>query len=234
MDNLENSRRYKRARTHTEEFCNWLKGEVGKMENASKELKVLALGPNRMAKRFTGYIVNGFRFHTKFRDSRCTTQNSGVFLSDETTSFASSKDENPIIGHVNYYGSIEEIVEVDFWGELSVVLFKCCWYQEEKDPYGLTRVNFSRLHQKSDPFVLASQVKQVFYVEDPTEKMIYYVINKLPRDWCDNESDEKALSEDVNENDLDVVHIHSRANTEFQETNWCREDVPLKKISLED
>lgn len=75
----------------------------------SKDLEVFSLGSNRRARKFNGYVINGNRFHTKSRDSQCTTQNSGVFLTTETTSFASSRDEKPIVGNVNYYGSIEEI-----------------------------------------------------------------------------------------------------------------------------
>ena len=48
-------------------------------------------------------------------------------------------------------------------------------------------VNFNKSYHKSDPYVLASQVQQVFFVEDPIEKMVHYVVKKLPRDWCDNE-----------------------------------------------
>ena len=172
-----------------------MKGEVCKKENISKDLEVLAMGPNRATKKYSGYVLNGYRFHTKYRDAKCTTQNSGVFLTALTTSFASSKDQNPLVSYVNYYGAIEEIFEVDYWGEISVVLFKCCWYQEEKDLYGLTRVNLNRVCQKSDPYVLASQVQQVFYIEDPTEKMMHNIIKKLPRDWCDvevNDANERS------------------------------------------
>ncbi|WOG92409.1 hypothetical protein DCAR_0311675 [Daucus carota subsp. sativus] len=158
---------------------------VGKRVEASSDLRVLALGPNRMARRFSGYVLNGYRFHTKSRDSKCTTQNSSVFLTAETTSFACSKDDNPKVGAVNYYGSVEEIVKVDYWGVFVVVLFRCTWYQEDKDPYGLTKVNFKKTICRSEYYVIASQVQQVFYVEDPTEKMVYYVIKKLPREWCD-------------------------------------------------
>lgn len=89
-----------------------------------------------------------------------------------------------------------------------MVLFKCRWYQEEKDPHGHTRVNFNRLRHKSDPFVLASQVQQVFYVEDPTEKLVHYVIKKLPREWCDTQN-LNTHEEDVNNphsHDIDLVH----------------------------
>lgn len=206
-----------------------MKGEVGKKDNISKELEVLAMGPNQSAKKYSGYVLNGYRFHTKYRDAKCTTQNSGVFLTALTTSFASSKDQNPLVGDVNYYGAIEEIFEVDYWGEFSVVVFKCCWYKEEKDLYGLTRVNFNRLCQKSDPYVLASQVQQVFYVEDPTEKMMYNVIKKLPRDWCDVEA------ENANEEAEDpVLHdLHTSVPLETDtDINWCRDDVPTRQVPI--
>ena len=183
------------------------------------------MGPLTTAKRFTGYVINGYRFYTKFRDAKCTTQNSGVFLTALTTSFASSKDQNPLVGEVNYYGSIEEILELDYWGEFSVVLFKCCWYQEEKDLYGLTRVNFNRLCQKSDPYVMASQVQQVFYIEDPIDKMCHNVIKKLPRDWCEIES------EDANEDLNDIQPAYGMGNQDF-DVRWCRDDVLIRRIRL--
>ncbi|XP_074347400.1 uncharacterized protein LOC141686254 [Apium graveolens] len=226
---LANPRRYKREREHTEEFWKWLKEVVLKRDNISRELEVFALGPNRAARKFNGYEINRFRFHTKFRDSRCTTQNSEVFLTAETTSFASSKDQNPIVGNVNYYGSIEEIFELDYWGAFRVVLFKCCWYQEEKDLYGLTRVNFNKLCQKSDPYVLASQVQQVFYVEDPFEKNFHYVIKNIPRDWCDTEN-QTATEEDMTH--LQDICNGNETIPEFDDGGWIRDDVPLKEIHI--
>lgn len=231
MDGLANPRRYKREREHFEEFWNWLKEEVLKKDNISIDLEVFALGPNRVARKFTGYIVNGYRFHTKFRDSRCTTQNSGVFLTAKTTSFASSKDQNPIVGDVNYYGSIEEIFELDYWGAFTVVLFKCCWYQEEKDSYGLTRVNFSKCH-KTDPYVLSSQVQQVFYVEDAVEKNSHYVIKKLPRDWCDTEN-QNAMEEDMSNTHSHDMGIGGELEPEVVDGGWIRDDVPVIQLETE-
>lgn len=197
----------------------------------SRDLEVFALGPNRMARRFSGYAVNGYRFHTKSRDSQCTTQNSGVFLTAKTTSFASSKDQNPIVGNVNYYGSIEQIFELDYWGVLNVVLFKCCWYQEEKDAYGLTKVNFNKFCFKNDPYVLSSQVQQVFYVEDPTEKMVHYVIKKLPRDWCDAEN-ENATEEDINNPDVQDINIGRGIDIEVADGDCFRDDIPLAEVPV--
>ena len=33
------------------------------MEAISKEVSILSAGPNQWARKFSGYIVNGFRFH---------------------------------------------------------------------------------------------------------------------------------------------------------------------------
>ena len=123
MDNNAQSKRYKRERAHMDEFCEWFRDEIRKKTNVSRELASLAKGPRREAKRFSGYIVNGYRFHTKQRDRKCTIQNSGVYLTALTTSFANAKDSDPLVGEVSYYGSIEEIVEVDYWGAFRVVLF---------------------------------------------------------------------------------------------------------------
>ncbi|XP_074347485.1 uncharacterized protein LOC141686344 [Apium graveolens] len=119
--------KYKRARTHTDEVCEWFKTEIRKKLNVSREIASLAIGPKRVARRFRGYVVNGYRFHTKSRDKKCIIQNSGVYLTALTTSFASLKDQKPTTGEVTYYGSIEKIFEVDYWGCLNMVLFRCTW-----------------------------------------------------------------------------------------------------------
>ncbi|XP_074377184.1 uncharacterized protein LOC141718704 [Apium graveolens] len=212
-------KRYKRERMHTTDFQKWLKYVVQKRDGISLEFSSLARGPLHSAKRFTGYNVNGYRFHNKLRDSRCTTQNSGVFLTALTTSFASAKDKNPIVGDVGYYGAIEEIIKVDYWGAVSVVLFRCCWYQKAGDYYGLARVNFSRLCQKEDPCVLATQVQQVFYIEDPTEKNLQFVLQKYPKD-------QYSEVEEVS----DIGYI---PRVDIPDTfTWSRDDVPKKQFPV--
>lgn len=208
-----------------------MKEEVGKKEDISKELELLAMGPNRSAKKFCGYVINGYRFHTKYRDAWSKTQNSGVFLTALTTSFASSKDQTPKVGDVDYYGAIEEILEIDYWGEFTVLLFKCCWYHAEKDLYGMTRVNFNRLLQKSDPYVMASQVQQVFYIKDPTDETFHNVINRLPRDWCDVET-ENGNEDDPTDPALHDIHLGHEIGKQVNDVSWSRDDVPARKILI--
>ena len=86
-----------------------------------------------------------------------------------TPSFASARDQHPTIGNVTYYGATYEIINIDYWGKFNVVLFRFVWFQVEKDEYELTCVNFNKLGYFDDPFDMASQVKQVFYIEDQIE-----------------------------------------------------------------
>lgn len=107
------------------------------------QLKELSRGPNTVAKRFSGYLVNGYRFHTTKRDARRKTQNSGVTLVSLTASFASSRDENPKTEPITYYGAINDIIELDYYGHFKFVLFRCDWFEVE-DKYGLTCVHFNK------------------------------------------------------------------------------------------
>ena len=129
----------------------------------SEHLRQLSEGPNTTEKIYTAYFINGYQFHTMKRDSQGKTQNYGVTLSATIDIFSSAKDQNRIDGEVFYYGLIQGISEIDYWGFFNVVLFKFDWFRNEVDEYGLTRVYFNKLCSIEDPFVLASQVHQVFY-----------------------------------------------------------------------
>lgn len=208
--------------------------KLKKKQNVRKEIASLARGPKRAAKQFNGYVINGYKFHTKHRDDKCTTQNSGVYLTALTTSFASAKDQKPTVGEVTYFGSIDEIIEVDYWGCFSVVLFKCSWYVDDKDGLGFTRVNFNRSCHKNDPFVLASQVHQVFYIQDPIEKHIHYPIKKLSTTIDDLHDDNNANDDD----DINGQFAHDRSmsllENQDDEASWFRDDVPTKQIPIEE
>lgn len=46
-----------------------------------------------------------------------------MILSLTADSFASVRDQNPIDGEVIYYGVIQDIIEIDYYGCFSVVFF---------------------------------------------------------------------------------------------------------------
>lgn len=73
-----------------------------------------------------------------------------------------------------YYGILKNIIKLDYTGGKIVILFDCDWVSKGKrlkeDEDGFTLTNFANIRRQNEPFVLASQVEQVFYVEDPSEK----------------------------------------------------------------
>ncbi|XP_019233202.1 PREDICTED: uncharacterized protein LOC109213820 [Nicotiana attenuata] len=165
------------------------------------------------------------------RDSSGKTQNSGVTLLATTDSFASARDQNPIDGEVIYYGAIQDIIEIDCWGCFSVVLFRCDWYHNEIDDYGLTRVYFNKLCSTDDSFVLASQVYQVFYVADPIDEDVYYARKKVPIDLYDLEEGNCPNIEDTfwrEPND----DIGSSSGLLDVDVRWSREDVPVDIVDI--
>ena len=105
------------------------------------------------------------------------TQNSGVIITAKVSSFSSARDMNPISGHVSYYSVLIDIVELHYLSGNRVILFKCDWWDViniakgiKKDEYGFTCLNFERTICIDEPFVLASQTKQFFYVQNSNKE----------------------------------------------------------------
>ena len=80
-----------------------------------------------------------------------------------------------------YYGKLENIIELNYYGHFKVTLFKCKWADTtrdkglRKDLWAFTSVNFSRLihmedHEKHDPYIEASQAEMVYYDNDEVNK----------------------------------------------------------------
>ncbi|KAG8365720.1 hypothetical protein BUALT_Bualt17G0001300 [Buddleja alternifolia] len=153
------------------------------------DLKLLARGPIMVGKKFSGFLVNGFRFHTKDQESNKKTQNSGIMVSTITSSFANRRDNRPIVTELSYYGAIRDMIELDYLQERKVVLFDCEWVSKGKrlkqDDDGFTLTNFKNFKRHNEPFILASQAKQVFYVEDPIESNWKVVLKTVARDYYD-------------------------------------------------
>ncbi|XP_058076376.1 uncharacterized protein LOC131224956 [Magnolia sinica] len=155
-------------RIHNDTFYKWFSDRVEQLrhernEQVSEDLRWLARGPS-MARRYKGFIVNGFRFHTKDCVKKRKTQHSGVVVTTKTSSFASANDRNPIAGDVTYYGVLTDIIELEYCGQ----------------------------HLSDEPFVFASQAEQVFYVQDLIEKDWHVVVMTKPRDLFEMHGQESA------------------------------------------
>ncbi|KAK6796184.1 hypothetical protein RDI58_003885 [Solanum bulbocastanum] len=108
---------------------------------------------------------------------------------------------------------------------------RCDWFHNEIDEYGLTRVYFNKLQSTDDPFVLVSEVHQVFYVEDPIEKDVHYARNKVPVDLYDLEEETcpnigdtfwRDASEDIGPSDR-LSNVDMR---------WSREYIPVYVVDI--
>ena len=140
-------------------------------------IRIVGRGPNAIVKRMNGFIINGFRYHTQSRDKLKKTQIFGVMVEVECKA---------------YYGKINDIIELDYFSDNRVVLFRCYWVNVnsrglKKDKRGFTLVNFAyQMHEgsylKDDPFILSSQAQQVFYDEDEKDKGWQHIIRVKPRD----------------------------------------------------
>lgn len=106
--------------------------------------------------------MNGVKFLTKSKDDRLTTQNSGV-----TVPGVHDDVED------DYYGYLDEVVELSFVKGYNVILFKCTWFDTNRHRKHVTfepnfiSIDTSRKAYKEDPFVFANQARQVFYIDDP-------------------------------------------------------------------
>jgi hypothetical protein len=124
---------------------------------------------------YQGYDINGYMFYTECQDKKSTYQNSGVRV-----------DAYDVMGEDKsmYYGQIQEIWELDFHG-FQIPLFRCNWVDANKgivkDKYMFITIDLNREGYKSEPFVLAKHIAQVFYVPYTTNKRLKVVITRKQR-----------------------------------------------------
>ncbi|XP_073152024.1 uncharacterized protein [Henckelia pumila] len=162
---------------HNRTFIIWLRDSVARVvdhstHKISERLKWIARGPSTQVLKYSSYMINGVTYATKERDDIRVSQNSGVSLVAKTMQVASAKDKNPVVSDMVFYGVIEEIWELDYH-QFQIIMFKCNWVENNNgikiDDLGFTLVNLNRVGFKSDFFILGSQAKKVFYVEDPKD-----------------------------------------------------------------
>ncbi|KAL3637653.1 hypothetical protein CASFOL_018524 [Castilleja foliolosa] len=184
---------------HNKSFSSWFKDHVQNEDSTTELIGWLVNGPNFDVLFWQGYDINGYSFYTKDRDDKSTMQNSGVTLESESMYFSSSKDKNLLRATSSHYGIIEENWEIDYL-KFKIPVFRCKWVDGNNgvkvDEIGVTLVDFSKVGSKNEPFVMASQVKQVFYITDPSNKNVFVVLHG-----------KRILPGDDDESNLDVYEI---------------------------
>ena len=125
--------------------------------------------------------MNGVKFVAYKRDIRRKTQNSGVFVHG--------------LQNEEYYGVLEEIFQLSYLNGNFVVLFKCRWFDNRKIKRYKNRTSIfvKDLRYETEPFILANQAKQVFYLDDlfngPNWKVVEHFSHRhiwdIPEDALD-------------------------------------------------
>ncbi|XP_035546566.1 uncharacterized protein LOC109010822 [Juglans regia] len=118
-------------RTHQHEFPAWFKKRVQDQRasnplGVSADLYVLACGPDNWVGSYAACIINGKRFHTKQCELRRRTQNSGVVVTGDQQS-----------NNVDFYGVINDVVELHYMGGRRVYLFSCDWFDVGDKKWGV-------------------------------------------------------------------------------------------------
>jgi hypothetical protein len=139
-------------------------------------LPSLSLGPGKKVKCYNGYFINGYVFHTEEYRHERKTYNIGVYVKSSTCSEF----------EVDYYGKLEEVVELQYHDEHNgVFLFKFYWYNTTSrgirvNPhYGLVEINSkARLRNVNNVFVFTKQCQQVYYTYTPSFRK-----DRLRVDW---------------------------------------------------
>ena len=142
------------------------------------------------------------KFVVHSRDVKRTTQNSGICSPGEKE------------GEM-YYGQLEEILEFAYT-QFKVVLFRVKWFDLVKrgrvERYN-TRNNMTQIWACStafedQPYILATQAKQVFYLEDPARRPLHW---KVVQEVNHNTTWDVIVAED----DDDVIHGNNSSNLQL-------------------
>nr|GEY88854.1 hypothetical protein [Tanacetum cinerariifolium] len=191
--------------------------------STSSELFALACGPTLTPISVNSCVVNGVRFVVHSRDECRTTQNNGICS-------PCGRD-----GEI-YYVQLQEILKFSYL-LFKVVLFRVKWFdtsnEGRKVKHLVLRKNMTQIWAKSesfkdDQYILPTQVKQVFYLEDiarqpPNWKVVEHVNHKrfsnrgviMAEDdpdaiHFDNSSD-LILSTSLNDLDFTTLHIDGQS-----------------------
>ncbi|XP_042419138.1 uncharacterized protein LOC122007345 isoform X1 [Zingiber officinale] len=204
---------------HNKRFIDWFRTKVAAEIDScnggtTSTLTWLAHGPRAQIIKYNSYVINGNLYQTKARDDDRVCQNSGVSLVANTMLVCSAKDKNPLLADVSFYGVIEEIWELDYH-QFHVPLFKCAWVANDKgiinnDECGFTLVNLNKRGHKNDEFVLASQVNQVFYIDDPLQKGWSIVLPVPNRCYEGDDDDWSSIPDSRPIDDIDTHCIPTK------------------------
>ncbi|XP_042974567.1 uncharacterized protein LOC122306194 [Carya illinoinensis] len=201
---------------HQSQFPSWFRARIAELHamtppEVTDDIYALACGPDPLVASYHGCIMNGIRFHSKKLETRRLTQNSGVVV-------YGNHQGNP----VDYYGQLTEVIELRYMGWRKCFLFKCDWWDIGDKRRGIqvgdhfTSVNTSRQWYKDEPFALASQALQVFYIKDPTLGGSWHAVHKISTRNVYNIGHKSSEFHDDDDDDSSTVDVEDDSDTDVR------------------
>ncbi|GJT04862.1 reverse transcriptase domain-containing protein [Tanacetum coccineum] len=189
--------------------------------SASSELFALACGPTSTPISVNSCVFNGVRVVAHSRDEHRTTQNSGICSPGEDGEM--------------YYGQLKKILEF-FYMSFKTVLFLVKWFDtsnKRRVKHLVIRNNITQILAngesfKNDQYILATQVKQCFYLEDMSRRPLgWKVVEHVNHKKFSNEgvimveddpdiilvdkSSDLALTTSLNDLEIAALHIDGQS-----------------------
>ncbi|KAK9929509.1 hypothetical protein M0R45_026605 [Rubus argutus] len=162
-------------------------------------------------------------FSVSHKDIERETQNSGVTYDATSMCRASAKDNAQVADLVTYYGILTDIILLDYH-VFYVPVFKCHWANKGngvkiEDGFTLVNLHQSQVSFARDPYILASQAKQVFYSREDDSSNWYVVLKAPPRGFHELETYDGNIDATSMppENDMDM-------DDASEEVRYVRED----------
>nr|GMC68342.1 AC084762_14 putative transposon protein [Ipomoea batatas] len=113
---------------------------------------------------------------------------------------------------IDFYGVLNDVIELEYIKGYRIVLFKCDWFDTRKRSCiqhdGIfTSIKVSSFWYKNDPYVLASQAKQVFYINDPKLGLNWRVVQQFQHRHIYDENEVDSIPQD-NDDTLDNNDVY--------------------------
>nr|XP_048330607.1 uncharacterized protein LOC125422586 [Ziziphus jujuba var. spinosa] len=215
------------------EFPQWFEQRIKyfsrcKYPMLTDELYSLACGPDYGIRSYSGCVVNGVRYRTKVRDDRRVTQNCGIWVVGDHDGES-----------CDFYGVIEDILVLDYRSKHSVVLFRCAWFDTNVKKkkmiteFQITSINVTSYWYKNDPFVLASQAKQVFYVDDYKIGQHWKVIRKVHHRHLWDFPDRLDEGDDHGDS-FEVYELDAYQENDSMDIQILFESIHIERLNRED
>ncbi|KAI3451662.1 hypothetical protein Pfo_008327 [Paulownia fortunei] len=190
-----------------------------KNPEATDELYSLALGPDIEVRLYDACIVNRVQYHTLSRDN------------------------------LDFFGVLKDVVLIFYTFRYKVYLFWCDWFQCNPkkiivQEFGLTCIDTSKTWYEDDPFILATQTRQVYYLDDikhgerwkvvqkVQHREIYEIIEKEDENSEEHEFESSSNNEPNQEISSHKISLSIREDLEI--LDLCRLDIQPQHIELLD